>query len=61
MNAIAQTLYDELKIHLDLKNEEEWIGVQINFLKNHHYHTAYSIRLREHKKKKYLEKLLKLF
>lgn len=57
--AIAQSLFDELKVHADLTDEKKWNDIQISFLKNHEYHTGYSRRLRKPGKQKYLEELLK--
>jgi uncharacterized protein len=51
---IAKTLYDEFRIYLGVKDEEEWNRIQINFLRTHHYHTPYCIRLREPQKQKRL-------
>jgi predicted metal-dependent HD superfamily phosphohydrolase len=56
---IAQSLFDELKVHANLTDEKKWNHIQISFLKKHKYHTAYSRRLRKPGKQKYLEELLK--
>jgi len=56
---IAQSLFDELKVHANLTDEKKWNDIQIGFLKNHEYHTSYSRRLRKPRKQKYLEELLK--
>lgn len=55
---IAQTLFNELKIHANISEESEWNRVQINFLKEHHYHTQSAIMQRTPNKQQYLEKLL---
>lgn len=55
---IAQTLFEELKIHANLTDEKKWNDIQIGFLKNHHYHTSYAIEFRGPGKTKYLEDLM---
>jgi uncharacterized protein len=56
---IAQTLFEELKIHSNLADARQWNDIQISFLSSHHYHTNYAIGLREPKKKIYMERLKK--
>jgi len=56
---IAQTLFEELKVHAGLTDAGQWNSFQVNFLSNHHYHTRYALDLREPKKKIYLEQLQK--
>lgn len=56
---IAQTLFEELKVHAGLTDTKEWNNTQVNFLNNHHYYTPYAINLREPKKKIYMEGLQK--
>jgi uncharacterized protein len=56
---IAETLFEELKIHAGLTDARQWNSFQVSFLSNHHYHTRYAIDLREPKKKIYLEQLQK--
>jgi uncharacterized membrane-anchored protein YitT (DUF2179 family)/predicted metal-dependent HD superfamily phosphohydrolase len=36
---IADGLYEEMRLAGQIKNENEWIDVQIRFLENHQYHT----------------------
>ena len=55
---IAQKLHDEMKLQNMLPDEIKWIPFQINFLKQHHYFTAYSKKNRGEKKKMYLEELM---
>jgi uncharacterized protein len=57
--SIAQTLFDEFKIHGLVNSPEEWDPFQLNFLKQHRYHTAYSIKLREPAKQLYMQALMK--
>jgi predicted metal-dependent HD superfamily phosphohydrolase len=54
---IAQTLFEESRIYLNIPNEEKWNEVQIRFLTQHHYYTSYSIMYREPGKLKYLNSL----
>jgi HD superfamily phosphodiesterase len=54
---VAQTLFEELKVHANLTDEKKWNSMQVSFLKSHHYHTSYAIRLRGPKKEIYLEQL----
>ena len=54
---IAQTLFEELKIHTGLTDENIWNQVQVNFLSAHHYHTSFAKKFRGPKKQEYLEKL----
>lgn len=54
---IGSTLFKEFKIYLGIKDEEEWNRVQINFLRAHRYHTAYSEQLRAPEKEKRLREL----
>lgn len=56
---IAQTLFEELKIHAGLTDEKTWNLIQVNFLKSHHYHTSYAQKLRTNSKQEYLERLMK--
>ena len=56
---IAKTLFEELKTHSGLANEKEWTDIQISFLKNHHYHTEFSLLHREPAKRLYLNQLQK--
>ncbi|MCW3124533.1 MAG: metal dependent phosphohydrolase [Bacteroidetes bacterium] len=57
---IAKTLFDELKVYMNMKDEKVWNSIQLNFLKNHRYHTAYSQKRREAKKQKHLKEIIKL-
>lgn len=58
VEANAQKLFEELKVHNVLKDEKEWIPFQINFLKQHRYFTNYSRKFRDPNKKKYLDRLV---
>ena len=59
VNTIADTLFKELKVHTDLKDEQAWHEVQVNFLNSHSYHTNFSRKFRNPGKQKYLQQLLK--
>ena len=41
-----------------IRNDEEWEKLQLNFLKNHHYHTHSSQRQRETAKQEHIQQLL---
>jgi PAS domain S-box-containing protein len=56
---IAQTLFDELKVHANLTDEKKWDEIQIDFLKIHKYHTNYSLKKRNPPKQQYLDELIK--
>jgi uncharacterized protein len=55
---IGQTLFQEFLAYGVVKNEDEWNNMQINFLKNHSYHTQYARRFREPVKQKHLNALI---
>jgi uncharacterized protein len=54
---IAKSLFTELKLHANLNDEKLWNEIQVNFLKNHQYHTDYSLKVRAPKKQEYLDQL----
>ena len=56
----ASNLFKELK-HLGVVQEEEaWNRIQVNFLRQHHYHTSYGKQFRQPKKAKHLQELEEL-
>lgn len=55
---IGGKLYKELLAYNKISSEEDWDRLQVEFLKNHHYHTPFAIKHREPLKQKYLKKLL---
>jgi uncharacterized protein len=57
---IAKTLFDELKVYMNVKDEKIWNSIQLNFLKNHQYYTDYSRTRREAKKQKHLKEIIKI-
>lgn len=56
---IGQTLYKEMRVYVSLESERQWNTIQMNFLKNHHYHTDFCRKNREPKKQENLKKVLK--
>ncbi len=56
-DVLSHGLYKELVHYEVIKNDKEWLNLQINFLENHQYHTSYA---KEHRSAKKLEKLEKL-
>jgi predicted metal-dependent HD superfamily phosphohydrolase len=56
---IADTLYVEIKRHINKMSEEEWNSLQISFLEAHQYFTKYAKKHRGPAKLKYLNKLKK--
>jgi uncharacterized protein len=58
--SIGKTLYDEIKIYLDIESERQWNIIQMNFLKGHHYHTNFCIKNREPKKQEHLKKVIEI-
>lgn len=57
---IGKTLFEEIKIYLGIESERQWNIIQVNFLKNHKYYTAFCKKNRETKKQKNLEKVEKI-
>jgi uncharacterized protein len=57
---IGKTLYEEMRVYLDVESERQWNIIQMNFLKSHHYHTAYCKRNREARKNEYLHQIEKI-
>lgn len=55
---IGQTLYNEMKVYVSLEDEKQWNVIQMNFLKNHQYHTEFCRQNREPKKQENLQKVL---
>ncbi|MCB0820064.1 MAG: HD domain-containing protein [Bacteroidetes bacterium] len=46
-DSIADTLYNEMSLAGELSDLEKWKQIQIQFLSNHNFHTAYSKNLRQ--------------
>lgn len=57
---IAKTLFDELKVYMNMKDERVWNQIQLDFLRNHQYHTTYSRQRREAKKQKHLREIIRI-
>jgi len=57
---IGKTLYDEIKIYLNVESERQWNIIQMNFLKNHKYFTDFCKKNREPAKQKNLQKIIKI-
>lgn len=55
--SISETLFQEMKTYGFLKTRQDWLRVQINFLRNHHYHTEWSKKHRAPQKAKVLQQL----
>lgn len=55
---VAKSLFTELKLHANLNDEKLWNEIQVNFLKNHQYHTDYAQKIRAPKKQEYLDQLI---
>lgn len=55
---IANTLFEEVKVYFKNIDEKGWDEIQISFLKNHHYHTDFSIQHRAEQKMQYLNGLI---
>ncbi|NNJ55414.1 MAG: HD domain-containing protein [Bacteroidia bacterium] len=54
---IGETLYHEFKSQKIVSNRKEWNDLQIRFLENHSYHTAFARKNREPVKQKFLAEL----
>lgn len=57
---IGRTLFEEIKIYLDVESERQWNIIQLNFLKSHKYYTDFCKKHREPRKLKNLEKIEKI-
>lgn len=57
---IGLTLFEEWKTYLNITEERQWNTIQMNFLKQHFYHTQYSQRVRAALKDKHLQEITKL-
>jgi predicted metal-dependent HD superfamily phosphohydrolase len=55
---IAQSLFEELRAHTGHPDEKSWNDIQVSFLQNHKYHTAWSKTFRQPGKDKYLAELM---
>lgn len=57
---IGRTLYEEIKIYLDVESERQWNIIQMNFLKSHTYFTVFCKKNREVQKQKHLREIEKI-
>ncbi|MBL0309697.1 MAG: HD domain-containing protein [Bacteroidetes bacterium] len=57
---IGKTLYDEMKIYLNLESERQWNIIQMNFLRTHKYFTDFCKKNREAEKEKHLEEIISI-
>src|SRR4051812_10438844 len=57
---IGRTLYEEIKIFLDVESERQWNIIQRNFLRSHHYFTPFCKKNREAEKLKHLKMIEKI-
>lgn len=57
---IGRTLYEEIKLYLNVESERQWNIIQMNFLKNHHYFTSFCKKNRESEKRKHLGSIEKI-
>lgn len=57
---IGRTLFEEVKIFLDVESERQWNIIQMNFLKSHRYFTAFCKKNREAEKQKHLKIIEKI-
>ncbi len=57
---IGKTLFEEIKIYLDVESERQWNIIQMNFLKGHRYHTNFCKKHRETEKQKHLKEIEKI-
>ncbi|MCH6198470.1 HD domain-containing protein [Aquiflexum sp. LQ15W] len=56
---ISGKLYEELKSTGMIKTREDWVELQIKFLKNHTFHTEFAQKNREPKKQFWLKQIIK--
>jgi len=52
---IGRTLFEEVKIFLDVESERQWNIIQMNFLRSHRYFTPFCKLNREAEKQKHLK------
>ena len=52
---LSNRLFSELSAECLIKDKDEWNREQAAFMTTHHYHTATSIKLRQHKKEEFVK------
>ncbi|MDB5284305.1 MAG: hypothetical protein JWO06_3380 [Bacteroidota bacterium] len=57
---VGRTLYEEIRLYLDVESERQWNIIQMNFLKNHQYFTAFCKKNREAEKQKHLKEIIRI-
>lgn len=57
--SFSQNLYKELLHYTPDLTQDQWNEIQVKFISNHHYHTAYCKQNREPKKQKNLKMIMK--
>lgn len=57
---IGKTLYEEIKIYMEVESERQWNIIQMNFLRNHRYHTDFCKKHREEVKQGHLKEIEKI-
>lgn len=57
---IGRTLFEEIKIYLNVESERQWNIIQMNFLKSHHYFTEFCKKNREAAKNHNLARIMKI-
>lgn len=57
---IGRTLFEEIKIYLNVESERQWNIIQRNFLKSHHYFTDFCKKNREPQKQQQLKEIEKI-
>lgn len=55
---VGNKLFQELLAFNKISNKEDWDRNQVEFLREHHYHTSFAIKYREPVKQKYLKEIL---
>ena len=54
---ISSSLFEEIKVYLNITDPDKWKKIQIDFLSNHHFHTDYCRKNLEPGKQKHLERI----
>ncbi|WP_300436653.1 HD domain-containing protein [Christiangramia sp.] len=57
----SNKLYLELKHDRPELTQKEWVKIQLDFLKSHHFHTNFGIKVLEPVKRKHLEKITEMW
>ena len=57
-NSVSEKLYQEMKHYNPSLTRDEWNAIQVKFMKNHNYHTAFCRQYKTHRKLKNLKQFL---